>query len=377
MKKIIFGITGLTLGGAERTLVDIANRLCYRYEVTIFCLYSGGELEKELSNKIKLIHLCKKSYNELTKIEKVYMSLKILFNRKYLYKTYIWGKYDKEIAFLEGPITRIFACSKDKNKKNAWIHNDIGKVFGNNLKSKLKSILDKKAYKKYGKLIFVSKDNLEKFNKKYKIKNEKQVIYNYIEKDEVLKKANKKIDFEFPKDRINFVTVARLVHQKAIDRLIKVHSKLIKEGYKHNFYIIGDGPEKQELEELIQTEKVAETFKLLGKKENPYPYMKGADYFCLLTYFEGYPMVLEEAKILNKYILITDTAARETVQNYNKSEIFENTEEEIYKGLKNIISNNVGVDAHGDQNKPESTNNNISNYDNRTIIEQICKIIEE
>ena len=61
MKKIIFGITGLTLGGAERTLVDIANRLCYRYEVTIFCLYSKGELEKELSDKIKLIHLCKKS----------------------------------------------------------------------------------------------------------------------------------------------------------------------------------------------------------------------------------------------------------------------------------------------------------------------------
>ena len=57
MNKIVFGITGLTLGGAERTLVDIANRLCYRYNVTIFCLYAGGELEKELSNKIKLIHI--------------------------------------------------------------------------------------------------------------------------------------------------------------------------------------------------------------------------------------------------------------------------------------------------------------------------------
>lgn len=192
-------------------------------------------------------------------------------------------------------------------------------------------------------LVFVSKDNLEKFNQKYKMKNEKEVIYNYIEKDEVLKKANRKIDFEFPKNTINFLTVARLVEQKALDRLIKVHSKLIKDGYKHNFYIIGDGPKKKELESLIEAENVKETFKLLGKKENPYPYMKNADYFCLLTYFEGYPMVLEEAKILNKYILITDTAARETVTNYEKAQIFENTEEGIYKGLKNIISSPVGV----------------------------------
>ncbi len=366
MKKIVFGITGLTLGGAERTLVDIANRLCYRYDVTIFCIYSGGELEKELSSKIKLIHLCKKSYKDLTDVEKMYMSLKVLFSKKYLYKTYIYKKFDKEIAFLEGPITRLFASYGKKSKKIAWIHNDITKVFGNSFKAKIKMFIDKKIYRKFGKLVFVSEDNLKKFNKKYKIKNNKQVIYNYIEKDEVLKKASRKVDCEFPKDTINFVTVARLVEQKAIDRLIKIHSKLVKNGYKHNFYVIGDGPKRKELENLIKIEDVKDTFKLLGKKENPYPYIKNADYFCLLTYFEGYPMVLEEAKILDKYILITDTAARETVQNYSNSQIFENTKEGIYKGLEQIIKKGVVKDT-----KPSKQ------YDNRGIIEQIIKLIEE
>ena len=42
MKKIIFGITGLTIGGAERVLVDIANRLQENNDVTIFTLYSKG-----------------------------------------------------------------------------------------------------------------------------------------------------------------------------------------------------------------------------------------------------------------------------------------------------------------------------------------------
>lgn len=368
MKKIVFGITGLTLGGAERTLVDIANRLCYRYEVTIFCLYAGGELEKELSSKIKVIHICKKRYDELNKFEKKYMVLKILFSTKFLYKTYIWRKFDKEIAFLEGPITRIFSVGKDKKRKIAWVHNDISKVFGKSFKSKLKAFFDKFIYKKYGTLVFVSNDNLKKFESKYKTKNDKKVIYNFIETYEVLKKSNSKVEVDFDEKTTNFVSVCRLVEQKAVDRLINVHSKLIENGLMHNFYIIGDGPKKAELESLIKEKKVQATFHLLGKRENPYPYIKEADYFCLLTYFEGYPMVLEEAKILDKYILITNTAARETVENYNKSKIFENTEEGIYEGLKNILMNN-------DNNIEDEHSQEL--YDNRNIIEQICKLIEE
>lgn len=65
MKRILFGITSLTLGGAERVLVDLANKLCEKYEITIFTIYSGGELEKQLSDKIKLKTLYNKSYQEL------------------------------------------------------------------------------------------------------------------------------------------------------------------------------------------------------------------------------------------------------------------------------------------------------------------------
>ena len=232
----------------------------------------------------------------------------------------------------------------------------------------MKAFFDKFIYKKYGTLVFVSNDNLKKFESKYKTKNDKKVIYNFIETYEVLKKSNSKVEVDFDEKTTNFVSVCRLVEQKAVDRLINVHSKLIENGLMHNFYIIGDGPKKAELESLIKEKKVQATFHLLGKRENPYPYIKEADYFCLLTYFEGYPMVLEEAKILDKYILITNTAARETVENYNKSKIFENTEEGIYEGLKNILMNN-------DNNIEDEHSQEL--YDNRNIIEQICKLIEE
>ena len=374
MKKILFGITSMQLGGAERVLVDIANSLCDKYEITIFTIYGKGEFEKELNKKIKLKQLYDKKYNEFSKIrQKIINPLTILLFKKSIYKKKIMDNYDVEIAFLEGPITRLFSIKNKNTKKIVWIHNDIKNVFGKGLKAKIKNIIDKKIYNKYDKLVFVSKDNLNKFNENYPSlnKKDKKVIYNYIDKEKVIEKSNEKINVNFDENKINFVTVARLVKQKGIDRIIKVHKKLIDENFKHNFYVIGEGPEKEKLEEMIKKYKVEDTFKLLGKKENPYPYIKKADYFCLFSYFEGYGMVLEEAKILNKNILITDTAAREAVENYGKSKIIENSETGIYEEIKKIIN------EKNEKNVEKSIEkvNNIE-YNNKQILNNIIKLIE-
>lgn len=364
MKKLLFGITSLTIGGAERVLVDLVNELCENYEITVFTLYPNGEFEKSLSPKVELKSLYKKQFKELNKIQKILIPLLVWLKQKSIYKKYIRKDYDVEIAFLEGAITRLFSVKNNKTTKIAWIHNDIGKVFGKSLKAKIKRNIDKKIYSKYDKLVFVSEDNHKKFEEIYSNNVEKEVIYNYINKDIVIDKSNEKIDIEFNNNNINFVTVARLVEQKALDRLIKVHSRLIKEGYNHNFYIIGEGPEKEKLQKLIDNEGVQETFKILGKRENPYPYIKYADYFCLLSYFEGYGMVLEEAKILNKYILITDTAAREVVKGYSNYQIFDNTEDGIYNGLKNNIDKKPIVSEQ-------------KNYNNKNIIKKIMELVGE
>lgn len=367
MKKIVFGITSLTLGGAERVLVDLANELSKKkeYQITIFTIYRKGELEKQLSERVIVKSIYEKAYKDLDKIkQKILVPFSILIGKNKIYKKYIKNKYDIEVAFLEGPITRIFSCGKEKNKKIAWIHNDISKVFGTGIKAKIKRKIDDKLYNKFSKLVFVSKSNLKSFEEIYpKNKAEKKVIYNYIDSKQVLEKAEIEEKIEFNKDNINLVTVARLVQQKAFDRLIKVHTKLIKEGIQHNIYIIGDGPEKENLQNLIKNSECEKTMKLLGAKENPYPYMKAADYFCLLSYFEGYPMVVEEAKILNKKILITDTAAREVVQNYSKSLIFENTEDGIYEGLEKVLKN--------DEKQKEKSLELDEKYDNYHIIKEV------
>ena len=361
MKKVLFGITGLTLGGAERVLVDIANSLSDKYDVTIFTFYAKGEFEKELKPNIKRISIFDKSFKELTKSEKRKISLDLLFRKSHLYNKYVKGDFDVEIAFLEGPVTRLFATKNKNVRKIAWVHNDMNRVFGDSFKAKLKIMLEKKSYESYERLIFVSKDNLNSFENNLKIDKPKQIIYNYIDSENVRKNASEPIETKLDANSINIVSVSRLVEQKGVDRWIRVHSKLKKEGSNQTVYIIGDGPKRAELEKMIKEEGIEDSFKLLGKQPNPYPFIKMCDYFALFSYFEGYGMVLEEAKILGKNILITDTAAREAVDGYTNAKVFPNTEEGLIEGLRTITEKPNGEETIA--------------YNNEARIEEIIELI--
>ena len=78
MKKVCFGITRLGIGGAERVLIDIVNELQKDYEITIFTIYAGGELEKEVNKKVKLISIYTKE------IRNNFLSLYILVFGKHI-----------------------------------------------------------------------------------------------------------------------------------------------------------------------------------------------------------------------------------------------------------------------------------------------------
>ncbi len=372
MKKVLFGITSLTLGGAERVLVDLANRICKDYEVSILTIYDKGELKKQLNKKINIISIFPKSFNEYSKLEIFKNSFELI------HMTKVPDGFDVYVSFLEGPITRLFSkkIGNNKNdrahkvKKIAWVHNDISKVFGNTLKAKIKKIFDKNVYKKYDKVVFVSEENRKDFVTTYGKNIKTELVRNYLDYDSVIKKAEMPTILPFDNNDINFVSVCRLVNQKAIDRFIKVHAKLEEKGLHSKVYIIGDGPNRLQLQKQIDAANETENFFLLGAKENPYPYIKGADYFCLLSYFEGYGMVLDEAKILGKKIIITDTAAKESIEDYELSRVLPNNENGIYEGLEKILSEDI-------KNNEIKSNYNIEEtkkYYN-SIIEKIETII--
>ena len=364
-KKIVFGITSLRLGGAERVLVDICNKLVNEFDITIFTLYGNGEFTKQIDSKIKIVNYTKKRYEDLSTVRKKIMSIKLLLKplRIRIYEKFIKDKYDVEISFLEGPITWLFACNGNA-KKIAWVHIDIENMFGHGMKSKFKYKLNNNSYQSFNDIIFVSKDNMNVFKEVFpKNKSNKRVIYNFIDKDAIIEKGKKEA-IELNSQNVNFLQISRLVDQKAIIRLIDVHKRLIDDKLYHNIFVVGDGPLREEIENKIKKYHISDTFILLGQKTNPYPYLKACDYFLLSSYYEGYPMVLLEAKIYNKYCIITDTAAREVIEDYPNSLIVENSENGIYDGMKKII-----------ESKPKAKQIKIKNTDK--LLQDIIELIEE
>lgn len=368
MKRVVFGITSLTLGGAEKVLVDLANALVNNYEITVLTLYPKGEFETQLHPKIQRKTLYKKTYQEMSKFEKLRISFQLLFCKKYLYKKFLKDKYDVEIAFLEGPITRLFSVPNKSVKKVAWVHTNIARIFGNDWKACKKRRYDEKIYRSYEQIVFVSEDSKKAFEAVYPfIREEKlKVIYNYIEQQKVLEMAKEAPEITFQSEEPNLVIVARLTKEKALERFIYVHLNLLKKGIYHQVYVIGEGPEEEALKELVETTNLTQSFHLLGKKENPYPYLKQADIVVLPSYYEGYGMVLEEAKILDKYIIITNTGAREAVQGYSKSLVVENSEKGLQEGIQEVITQKI-------YQKEEKT----KKYSNDSIIQEVKKLIGE
>lgn len=361
MKKIVFGITNLNIGGAERVLVDLVNQLKDQYEITIFTVYGSGDLEVELNSKTKRITLIKKKYEEMSLLRKKLMSM--IFSSKlmlkFIFNLYIKNKYDTEVAFLEGPITSLFANSS-KASKIAWVHTNLVK----HLHSSYRINQYQASYSKYQQLIFISQDALDGFNQLFNLDINKKIIHNYMNTKNIVKKSLAFRVKELDRNTINFVSVCRLVPAKGMDRLILISKKLIEDGYNHKIYIVGDGPEHQNLKDLIKSLNLKDHFLLLGQKENPYPYIKKSDYFILPSLYEGYGMVLIEAMCLGKSIITTNTGAIEALKDYHNKLVADNSFEGLYQAMKTVINGKYKFDQAND-----------FNYDNKTIIDEVTSIL--
>ena len=208
--------------------------------------------------------------------------------------------YDIEIAFLEGYSTVLVANRKNNSKKIAWVHIDLEKH------KMVPRKLERISYCKINKIICVSEDSKKSVLNLYPENKDKiKVIYNPIDKKNIVEKSNKKINFEFEKNKVNIITLGRLSQQKGYDILLQSHNKLIKEGLDYNLIILGEGAKRNSLEKYIKEKNLENNTQLLGFKENPYPYLKKADIFISSSRYEGFSLVVAEAICLNKPIIAT------------------------------------------------------------------------
>lgn len=367
MKKILFAVINMNIGGVEKALLNMLEEMPQdKYDVTVLMLEEyGGFLDyipdwvnvkvldcyEEIKRFVNdppqyvAIDLFKnKQYIKSFKILFYYILSKVINNMNYYY-SYVLKEYscmdeefDIAIAY-HGPMDFIsyIVGKKIKAKKRIqWIHFDITsiplnyKVTGN-------------VFKYFDKIFVVSDKGKEKFIEIYpELKNKTSVFLNIISSNLIKKNAKEGIGFSDKFDGIRILTVGRLCMEKGQDLIIPVLARLRSEGYNVRWYCVGDGSEetKTKYKDLIKLYKVEDSFILLGADTNPYTYMNQCDIYVQPSRYEGYCITLAEARCLNKPIISTDfTGAREQINHGETGFIVKINEDELYKSVKELIEN--------------------------------------
>lgn len=140
-------------------------------------------------------------------------------------------------------------------------------------------------------------------------------------------------------ENINFVNMGRLSPEKGQDNLIRAFAEFHKKHNKSKLYILGQGPLKEYLQEIINEVGMNDSVYLMGQLENPFTFMKKCDCFVLSSHYEGQPMVLLEAMTLGMKIIATDIVANRTVLEDGKYGLLvENSINGLEKGLLTLVN---------------------------------------
>lgn len=332
------------MGGSENVLLTILEELnSPQYEITVLLNYRQGEFLQRVPKGIKILSIASGTQNFSSNkfihlFQKSIRRLKYFWFQKFpqgFYRRNNLMDYDFEIAFTHYMFDDVLNSPNKISKKIFWIHGDMRNSGFSSDKNK--AIIEK--MKQFDQGVFVShfsKKSAE--NISHTTLPNAQVIHNPIPIESTIKKSQQLPQKEFGK--IDFVSVGRLFWQKGFLDLLKAHIRLRKEGFQIRTLLLGDGPQRTELEEFIRENDVVENFILGGFQDNPYPYIKNAACFILPSYSEGYPLVIAEALLLNTYVLSTDVGGiPEMIDSEKLGTLCKPGEENIYQLMKQFLVN--------------------------------------
>lgn len=361
-KKIIITMVNLYNGGAEKSLVNLLNEFNFdEYEVDLLLFQKKGLFLKQIPNDVNIIDApidLRLLYNNpsiddfksirniklmLIRIISIILGKLNIFSPyrkkrqvrwKYLFKNQLSNlnkEYDIAIAYIECEPT-YYVCDKiSAKKKIVWVHNDY-KQMGLDCK------FDYEYFRKVNNIVTISDKCLKILQDIYPDMKSKFInIPNITSSNNIIKMANRQIDFPYKTDGLKLLSIGRLNYQKGFDLAIASANILKIKNYKFQWYIIGDGELRKKLLKLIKKNGLEKNVFLIGVKENPYVYMKKCDLIVQTSRFEGKSVVLDEAKILAKPVLSTNYDTVYDQLDDSIAMITEMNAEKIALGIEKII----------------------------------------
>ncbi len=373
-RKILIVNDEMVVGGVARVLNNMLKILDYQtLEVDLLVLHKHGEMLKDIPSAVHVLEGTRffevvdqplkelvQNHHYILAIKKIWliflMKSGMIFSKiQKERKKILSQKYDVEIAYKEGFCT-VFVAAGDSVKKVNWVHVDykVHNYSQNHMR------LMKRALESIDVHVAQSEAAAASYREVFGLLAPFRIIYNCIDTEKIQKQAEEPYVFSQPGSHL--VSVGRLHFQKAYLRMLEVHRRLIEQGYRFTFYIVGDGEERAQLEAKIKEYHLEDSFILLGYDENPFRIIRAADLFVLPSLYESAPTVVYEALTVNTTpILSADVAGvREQLKNGELGMIVENSEQGLYEGIAQCLDHPEQLDQYREAMKGYQNTNETS-----------------
>lgn len=333
MKKVLFLIHDLGHGGAEKVLVNLVNNMDHtKFDITVMALFGGGVNEQFLAPHIRLINCFSKAFPGNSHLMK-------LLSPSQLHRLLIKETYDIEISYLEGPSARVISgCMDPCTKLVSWIH--IEQHSAEKAAASFRSVSEaKRCYSRFQKIVCVSESVRQDFQEALHIDVPHVVLYNTNETAKILSLKDEPVDLAFSERELKLVGVGKVLKSKGFDRLARIHVRLKKQGYPVHTYILGIGPERENIEAYLRQEHCQDSFTFLGYQTNPYKYVSKCDLFVCASLVEGFSTAATEALIVGTPVCTVEVSGMKEMlgENSEYGLVIPNDEDSLYQGIKKLL----------------------------------------
>ena len=258
------------------------------------------------------------------------------------------GYFDIAIAYQQGFPTYYVADNVHAEKKYAWINTDL-KNAGYRVR------YNRPFYDKMTKVFAVSQALCEMLpTTGFVDKTKLSLVKDVLNVNLIRELSTASIDFSFSQSRLKLLTIGRLVPPKNYPLAVETAQRLHEKGFDFEWVFIGDGPDRDSIEEKIKTFNLEDRILLAGQQTNPYPYFALCDIYVQTSSFEGFGLTLSEAKILHKPIVTTNfPSAFDQIIDGENGLIAEMTPESVADKIISIVDNPALKNQLIENNKKE------------------------